>query len=69
MAIWKEDIHKMIEGLPEEKLKKVMQFLKHLESLDEIEVGKETEHSIKESLEEYNKGEYYTFEEVFGDDE
>lgn len=69
MAVRREDIHKMIDELSDEKLPKVQKFLLELECSDEIIISKKTERSIKESLEEYKKGEYYTFEEVFGEDE
>lgn len=72
MAISKWDLFKKIEDLPNEKYPEIKDYLDRLMKLhEEVILDDQSKNKMKKSLQEYSKGEYYTFDQVFekGDDD
>ncbi|KYC90364.1 hypothetical protein MXL46_11790 [Heyndrickxia sporothermodurans] len=65
MAIRREDIHKLIEEVPDEKLSDLVKVIKLL-TISEEEPTKDENKLIKEALKEYENGETssYTIDEL-----
>ena len=71
MGITKWDLFKQIDKMPVEKYNKIKAYLDELNKNQEEEVvlDKETKRNLEKSFDEYSKGEYLTFDEVFEDGE
>ena len=71
MGITKWDLFKQIDKMPVEKYNKIKAYLDELNKNQEEEVvlDKETKRNLEKSFDEYSKGEYLTFDEVFEDSE
>lgn len=71
MGITKWDLFKQIDKMPVEKYNKIKAYLDELNKSQEEEVvlDKETKRNLEKSFDEYSKGEYLTFDEVFEDGE
>ena len=71
MGITKWDLFKQIDKMPVEKYNKIKEYLDELNKKQEEEVvlDKETKKNLEKSFDEYSKGEYLTFDEVFEDGE
>ncbi|MEK4495681.1 hypothetical protein [Ureibacillus sp. FSL W8-0352] len=70
MEITKWDLFKQIDQMPADKYKIIKDFLDKLneDSIEEVVLDKETKKEIERSYEEYQKGEFLTFDQVFEDD-
>ncbi|MHA6250874.1 hypothetical protein [Oceanobacillus sp. CAU 1775] len=66
MGVSKWDLFKLIEKLPDEKYAEIKSYLDKLINLEEAFLDKESKDELEKSLDEYEKGEYFTFDEVFG---
>lgn len=73
MGVSKWDLFKQIDHMPPEKYRKIKEYLdqlsKQLSEDEEVVLDKESKQNMEKSLEEYSKGEYLTFDEVFKDGE
>ena len=71
MGITKWDLFKQIDKMPVEQYNKIKAYLDELNKNQEEEVvlDKETKTNLEKSFDEYSKGEYLTFDEVFEDGE
>lgn len=72
MALRKEALYELIDKLPKEKYHDVFKYLKELHDTFEYDIETPSEQDRKDieaARKEREKGEYYTFEEVFGDDD
>ena len=71
MGITKWDLFKQIDKMPVEKYNKIKAYLDQLNKKQEEEVvlDNETKKNLEKSFDEYSKGEYLTFDEVFEDGE
>lgn len=68
LEIKKKQLHDLIDSLPEDKLPSAYDFFLNILDEETEDLTEEDEKDIDEALSEYERGEYYTFEEVFGDD-
>lgn len=59
----------IINGLPAEKLPEAYDFFIDLFGEEPEEINEQDKKDIQEAIEEYKKGEAYSFDEVFGEDE
>ncbi|MFD2616717.1 hypothetical protein [Terrilactibacillus laevilacticus] len=71
MGLTKWDLFKQIDNMPVEKYQKVKEYLDKLNKQikEEVVLDKESKQNLEKSLEEYSKGEYLTFDDVFEDGE
>ncbi|MBU5467844.1 hypothetical protein KQI49_13525 [Virgibacillus sp. MSJ-26] len=71
MGITKWDLFKQIDNMPVEKYQKIKDYLDKLnkQQNEEVVLDKESKNNMEKSMDEYSKGEYLTFDEVFEDDE
>jgi len=71
MGITKWDLFKQIDKIPVEKYQKIQQYLNQIskEQNEEVTLDEETKKKLEKSLDEYSKGDYLTFDEVFEDGE
>lgn len=60
MAIRREDVHKLIEKVPEEKLSELMKIIKQLAITEEMPTKDEI-NTISEARKEYERGETYSY--------
>lgn len=67
MAVSKWDLFKQIEKLPDEKYPQIKEYLdKLMESTsEEIIIDNTTKEKMQKSLDEYARGEYLSFNQVF----
>lgn len=68
MAVRREEIHKLVEVVPEDKLTELKKIICKMTALEEDEPTKEEREAIKQAMKEYENGETYTFDEIFGED-
>ncbi|MCM3110006.1 hypothetical protein [Lederbergia lenta] len=68
MSVAHNQLHDLINKLSDKEVKKVYDYVKSI-TIESVEPTKEEIEAIKESKEDYKKGEYYTFEEVFEEEE
>lgn len=71
MGISKWDLFKQIDNMPVEKYHKIKKYLDGLNNQEneEIVLDKESKRKLEKSFDEYEKGEYHTFDYVFEDGE
>jgi hypothetical protein len=71
VGITKWDLFKQIDKMPVEKYNKIKEYLDELNKKqdEEVVLDKETKKNLEKSFDEYSKGEYLTFDEVFEDGE
>ena len=71
MGITKWDLFKQIDNMPAEKYQKIKEYLDKLnkQQNEEVVLDKESKQQMDKSMEEYSKGEYLTFDDVFEDGE
>lgn len=71
IGITKWDLFKQIDNMPVEKYQKIKDYLDKLnkQQNEEVVLDKESKNNMEKSMDEYSKGEYLTFDEVFEDDE
>lgn len=71
MGITKWDLFKQIDKMPVEKYNKIKEYLDELNKKqdEEVVLDKATKKNLEKSFDEYSKGEYLTFDEVFEDGE
>lgn len=71
MGITKWDLFKQIDKMPVEKYNKIKEYLDELNKKqdEEVVLDKETKKNLEKAFDEYSKGEYLTFDEVFEDGE
>lgn len=65
MSVSREQLHKLIDQLPDDKLPKIGDILVHI--YEESQISKEEEIELDAARERIMNGEFKTFEEVFGD--
>lgn len=66
----RKQLKDMIDHLDEHKLRKYYkQLLSELTLIETEELTEEKKREIQQILDEYKNGEYYTFEDVFGEGE
>lgn len=67
MAISKWDLFKQIEEVPNERYIEIKEYLDRLIELNkrEVKLDEKSKNKLEKSLEEYSKGEYLTFDQVF----
>lgn len=64
----RKQLHDLIDGLPDDKLPDAFEFFLSIIGEEPEEITEEDKKDIEEAIAEYERGEYYTLEEVFGDD-
>lgn len=72
MGITKWDLFKQIDNMPVERYHKIKEYLDKLnkqQNDEEVVLDKESKQNMEKSMEDYSKGEYLTFDEVFEDGE
>ena len=71
MGITKWDLFKQIDNMPAEKYHKIKEYLDKLnkQQNEEVILDKESKRNMEKSMDEYSKGEYLTFDEIFEDGE
>lgn len=71
MGITKWDLFKQIDKMPVEKYRKIKEYLDKLnnQQSEDVVLDEESKKNLEKSFEEYSKGEYLTFNEVFEDGE
>ena len=71
MSITKWDLFKQIDKMPVERYHKIKEYLDELnnQQMKEVVLDKEAKKNLEKSFDEYTKGEYLTFDDVFEDGE
>jgi len=71
LGITKWDLFKQIDNMPAEKYHKIKEYLDKLnkQQNEEVILDKESKRNMEKSMDEYSKGEYLTFDEIFEDGE
>ncbi|MFD1361398.1 hypothetical protein [Lentibacillus salinarum] len=60
----REELHQIVDKLPEDKLPRMRDFFRHLFDEDEFEVNEKTKKEIDQARERVENGDYVTLDEL-----